>query len=116
MACINLQKPAVEKIMEDHDVSRWLIDRDGDKVPLLGYFHRSHSEYHDGTIVEYGDGFMLTSINPQDAEETRDIVIKSVALAPGADILVGGDAETMSRNFGIGWSKWKFTYEPMNHL
>ena len=80
-------------------------------MPFLGYYRRSYSTARDGTIKEYDDGFMLTTIDPDDREETRNIVIKSVAVTSDFDILVGGDEATMSRSFAIGWSK-KFTCEP----
>jgi heptaprenylglyceryl phosphate synthase len=62
-------------------------------------------------MTELGDGFMLTTIDPNDPEETRDIVIQSAAATHDFDILVGGEDEIMSRRLPIGWSN-KFTFEP----
>ncbi len=113
MNLIKLEQSAIDKIMEDNDVARWLKDPSADNVPILGYFSRSFSKYNDGTEAEHGDGFVLSTIDPSSAEETRGIVVKTVALAPDLNILVGGDEFIMSRSFSIGWSKWKFTYEPV---
>ena len=112
MSYIVLRQSAVDKLMSDPKIGRWLQDKPARKVPFLGYYRRSYSTSHDGTVTEHGDGFMLTTIDPQDADETRDIVIKSVGVANDFDILVGGEETIMSGSFGIGWSKWKFTYEP----
>ncbi|WP_158810109.1 hypothetical protein [Beijerinckia sp. L45] len=93
-------------------VDKLLNDKTARKVPFLGYYRRSYSTARDGTITEYGDGFALTTIDPDDGVETRDIVIKAVPVGNVFDILVGGGAETMAQSFTIGWSK-KFTYEPL---
>ena len=78
---------------------------------FLGYFHRSYSTYNDGSVVEHGTGFALSTIDPHDPRETRGIVIKPVTLTSDADILVGGGEAIMSTSFSIGWSKWRFTYQ-----
>ena len=111
MPDVILQKSAVDQIMEFDEVKQWLKDRAGNRVPVLRYFHRCHSTYNDGSVVEHGDGFTLSTIDPHDPKETRGIVIKSVKLTPDADILVGGDEEIMSHSLSIGWSKWRFTYQ-----
>ena len=112
MSNITLQASAIDKIMEDDHVRRWLKDRTGDRVPYLGYFRRFTSTYNDGSVVEHGVGFGLSTINPNDPKETKGIVVKPVTLTPDADILVGGGEEIMSARFSIGWSKWRFTYQP----
>ena len=109
---VTLQASAIDQIMGDDDVRRWLKDRAGDRVPYLGYFRRCTSTYNDGSVVEHGVGFGLSTINPHDPKETSGIVIKPVTLTPQADILVGGGEEIMSISFSIGWSKWRFTYQP----
>ena len=48
----------------------------------------------------------------QDPKETSGIVIEPVKLTPDADIPVGGGDGIMSTSFSIGWSKWRFTYQP----
>ncbi len=70
-------------------------------MPFLGYYRRSYSTSRDGVVTEYGDG--LTTIDPQSPDETKDIVIRSISVADGEEI--------MSHSFSIEWTK-KFTYEP----
>lgn len=112
MPRITLKQSAIDHLMSDPKIQQWRQRKAGPKVPFLGYYRRSYATARDGTVTEYGDGFALTTIDPNDAEETRGIVIKPVAVENGFDILVGGGVETMSRSFAIGWSK-KFTYEPL---
>ncbi len=112
MPHITLQNSAVDKIMENDEVKRWLKDQSGRRVPYLGYFRRSYSQCHDGSMVEHGDGFALSTIDPHDPKETKGIVIEPVELTSDADILVGGHEATMSKSFSIGWSQWRFTYQP----
>lgn len=81
------------------------------RVPFLGYFRRSCTTLRNGTITGHGDGFMLTTIDPADADETKGIVLKP-SQSDGLDILIGGEESIMSGSFTIGRSKWKFTYEP----
>lgn len=112
MPRIALNKSAIDKLIEDPKLRQWQDGEPGRRVPFLGYFRRSYTTLHDGTVTEHGDGFTLTTIDPADAKETKGIVLKSVAVADGLHILVGGDESIMSGSFIIGWSKWKFTYEP----
>lgn len=67
---------------------------------------------HDGTVIEHGDGFMLTSVDLRDPNETKGIILQPTAVADGLEILVGGDASVMSESFTIGWTGGKFTFEP----
>jgi hypothetical protein len=106
-----LRQSAIAKLMNDPKVQQHIQNELGSKVPFLGYYRRSYATARDGTATEYGDGFMLTTINPTDPEEIKNIVIKSASVGEAFNILVGGDAATMSRTFFIGWSK-KYTYEP----
>jgi hypothetical protein len=115
MPSIVLTPFAVDKLLNDPKIKQWLEDKTARRVPFLGYYRRSYSTARDGTITEYGDGFALTTIDPDDGMETRDIVIKAVPVGNIFDILVGGDAETMAQSFTIGWSK-TFTYEPLAAL
>ncbi len=112
MFSIILKQSTVDHLMNDPKIRQWQKDRTVKKVPFLGYYRRSYSTSRDGVVTEYGDGFMLTTIDPQDADETRDIVIKPVAVADNFDILVGGEESIMSNSFTIGRSKGKYTYEP----
>lgn len=114
MSRITLSKSAVDKLMSDPKIRQWRQHKSSCKVPFLGYYRRSYSTSHDGTVTEHGDGFMLKIIDPHDRDETRDIVIKPVALRSDFDILVGGDAATMSESFSIGCSRGKFTIEREN--
>ena len=112
MPHITLSQSAVDKLMADPKLRRWREGEPDRRVPILGYFRRSYTTLHDGTVVDHGNGFMLATIDPEDAEETKGIVLESVAVAGGLDILVGASPSVMSGSFTIGWSDWKFTYEP----
>ena len=61
-------------------------------------------------MTEYGDGFALTTIDPNDPDGTRDIVIQSIAVWSGFDILVVVEVAIISGRFAIEWIE-KFTYE-----
>ena len=78
---------------------------------VLAVLQRSYSTARDATITEYGGAFTLTTIDPDDPQETKGIVIKWVAVASDCNILVGSGEETMARRFAIGWAN-KFTFEP----
>lgn len=108
MSSIILKQSAIDKLKSDPKVQQRRQHKSGRQVPFLGYYRRSYSTSRDGTVTEHGDGFMLTTINPQDRDETRDIVIKPVAVGSDFDILVGGEEEVMSGSFAIGWIR-KFT-------
>ena len=111
MSSIILSKSAADKLVSDPKIQLWQEDRSVRKRPFLGYYRRSYSTSHEGAVTEHGDGFMLTTIDPLDADDTRGIVIKPVAVVNDLDILVGGEDSIMSGSFTIGFSK-KFTYEP----
>lgn len=111
MSGITLNKSAVDQLHDDPKLRQWRNGESGHRVPVLRYFRRSYATSHDGTVTEHGDGFSLTTIDSTDAQETKGIVLKSVAVADGFQIFVGGDESIMSGSFIIGWSKWKFTYE-----
>ena len=108
---ITLKQSAIDQLINDPDIQQWQKSKLASIVPFLGYYRRSYSTSRDGVVTEHGDGFMLTAIDPRNADETGAIVIRPVVLADNLDILVGGDELTISRNFSIDWSK-KFTYEP----
>ena len=112
MPRIVLSKSAIAKLMMDPNLKSWRDGRAISRVPLLGYYSRSYMTLHDGTIIEHGDGFMLTSIDPFDARETRGTVLQPTAVADGLSILVGGDKSVMSNGFTIGWTDGKFTFDP----
>ena len=110
MSDIILKQAAIEELMGRPAIQQWLRDKQAAKVPLLRYYRRSYSTLHDGSVLEHGDGFTLTSIDPNSPTETKDIVVRSVLVTNDFNILVGGKPSMMSRDFSIGWSK-KFTYE-----
>ena len=67
---------------------------------------------NDGTVIQYGDGFMLTYARSGDIWEAEDIAYEAVAIADGFEIIVGGPQSLMSSNFTIGCANGKFTFEP----
>jgi hypothetical protein len=112
MSQVIISKSAIEKITNDPKFRQLREDKTDLKVPFLYYYRRSYSTLHDGTIVEHGDGFMLSFINRNELKETVDIVFKTVTLGEGLDILVGGPRLILSESFTIGWSNQKFIFEP----
>ena len=56
----------------------------------------------DGTVTEHGDGFSLPTIDPTDDMDMRDIVLTSVPVVDGLDMLVGSDAAMMADSILIG--------------
>ena len=113
MSSVVLSKSAVNKLMNDPALYQWRGGAHNRRVPFLGYFRRSYTTLHDGTVIDHGDGFMLTTIDPDDVDETEGIVLRSVPVSAGLHILVGGNNAIMSDNFTIGWSDCTFTREPL---
>ena len=111
MPRVTLARSAVDKLMKDPTLDEWHAGVVGQRVPILGYYQRSYStSLRDGTVTEHGDGFALGTIDPQDALETRGLVIRSAAVTGQLTILVGGDASVMADSFAIGWSGAKYTF------
>lgn len=106
---ITISKLAIDRILNDPKF-RQLRENNAREVPLLYYFQRSYSTLHDGTVIEHGDGFMLSFVNPAEIAETGDIAYKTVA-SEGVSIFIGGPKPLLSGSFTIGWSNAKFTLE-----
>src|SRR5665213_1311690 len=113
MSHITIKKSAAGKLSSDPEFRRWCEGK-SDKAPVLSYYRRSYSTLHDGTVIEHGDGFMLSFVDPKEVRETGDVTYETVALADGVDILVGGTRSILSEDFTIGWSNAKFTLEHPN--
>lgn len=114
MPQITISKLAVEKIVNDPKFRQSREDNADHEAPLLYYYQRSYSTLKDGTVIEHGDGFMLSFVNQEEIVETKDIAYKSVVIAGGVNIFVGGPRSLLSRSFNVGLSNAKFTLEPQS--
>jgi hypothetical protein len=111
MSQITISKLAIEKIMGDPKFQEFREDEPARLVPLLYYYQRSFSTLNDGKIIEHGDGFMLSFVNPDAIRETDEITYEAVGIVGGVNIVVGGTRAVLSNPFNIGWSNAKFTIE-----
>lgn len=113
MPQITISASAIKKITSDPNFRQLREDKTNPQVPLLYYYQRSYSTSHDGAIVEYGDGFMLSFISQDEIRAaTADIIYETVTIANGVNILVGGPRSILSGDIDIGWSDAKFFLEP----
>jgi hypothetical protein len=116
MSQVTISKLAIEKIMSDPQFSEFKEHEPTPAVPLLYYYQRSFSTLHDGRVIEYGAGFMLTFVKPEEIREAVDVAYETVAIADGVNVTVGGARGVFSNAFNIGWSNAKFTFEPQVSL
>jgi hypothetical protein len=112
MPQITISQSAIDKITSDREFRRSKEGKIDLKLPLLYYYERSYLTRHDGTVVEYGDGFTLTFVDKEELEDTTNIIYKMLDIADGVATVVGGPRSILSENFSIGWTKSKFTFEP----
>jgi len=110
MPQIIITQSAIGKITSDQEFRR---SKEGkiDELPLLYYYQRSYLTRHDGTVVEYGDGFTLTFVDKDELKETADIIYKVVDITDSIAIIVGGPQSILSKSFSVGWANSKFTFE-----
>lgn len=111
MPQITISPSAIDKIVSDREFRRSKESEIDLKQPLLYYYGRSYLTRHDGTVVEYGDGFTLTFVDQGELRDTANIIYKTLDIAAGVTIIVGGPRSILSENFSIGRTKSKFTFE-----
>ena len=113
MPDITFSQAAIDNLLNDPKLRQWREAEVGRRQPCLSYFHRYYSIAPDGTVTEHGDGFSLTTIDPEDPREMGGHTIKRVAIAEGFDILVTVYESIMSGDFTIGLTARRgLTYEP----
>ena len=112
MPSITLDKTAIAKLMDNPTLAPWREKTPDCKLPYFYYFQRSYTTSEKVTNVEHGDGFLLSSVERTSVILSKGIVLRSVLIANGLDLLVAAPEALMCDSFTIGWSDWKFTYQP----
>ncbi len=112
MSQITISQSAIDKIINNPKFRQSKQETTDSKLPLLYYYQRSYLTQHDGTIVEYGDGFMLTFVDKDELKETTDIIYKVLDIGGGNSVVVGGPQPILSKSFSIEWANSKFTLKP----
>ena len=109
MLDIALDDRAVESLMTEPALRDWHDGHCGARMPMLRHHHRHTTARADGAVIQRFNFFLLTTIDPHDADEMDGLVVTYAALPNGRTILVGGDATVMSNTRAVAWSNEMFT-------
>ena len=111
MAQITLTEAAIRHLLADPKLRVWSGGGHNTEVPILGYYRRSYLKSRDGSIIEYGDGFMLTFDHPREDWDGQGLADEKISVGSKIEILVLGPKPIFTRNFTINCNGKKYTFE-----